>query len=182
MSRLSEYAVHRAGCTSNELGRSLRHCDCGLKEALKLDASEQAKLSDYDSWSWAQHRTLTADLSPTLPVPRLEIRYESITDDSGYTARARYALVYRHLTARDDEDRIVFVPLGQTKISGAYAPEPRERGGIWQGRSYGPFRDGDHIRHDMRQLKLPGFIIGASGDTYEIDLNAEDALKKVSLK
>jgi hypothetical protein len=25
----------------------------------------------------------------------------------------------------------------------------------------------------MRELKLPGFIIGASGDTYQVDLEAE---------
>jgi hypothetical protein len=148
----------------------------------------RGKLAVYEegeAWSWTRHRVVSADPSPKLPVPRLEIRYSALDGDpDGYNGRALYCLVYRHYThgtgglkCDDSKDCIVFVPIGETRCGGGARPlEPREAqgsGGLFAGRSYGPHRDGAHIRHEMRELKLPGFIIGASGDTYQVDLEAE---------
>lgn len=136
-----------------------------------------------EAWRWTRHRVVEKDPSPSLPIPRLEIRYEAI-DEAGYNTRALYCLVYRHYTHKTgglacdkSTDCIVFVPIGETRMGGPASLEPREREGRWAGRSYGPYRDGAHIRHDMKQMGLPGFIIGASGDAYQIDLAAEAELK-----
>lgn len=147
--------------------------------------SKLQELQEHEAWRWTRHRVCAADPSPELPVPRLEIRYSAMEGDpDGYNGRALYCLVYRHYThstgglkCDDSKDCIVFVPIGETRCGGGARPlEPREAqgsGGRFAGRSYGPHRDGAHIRHEMRELTLPGFIVGASGDTYEIDLEAE---------
>lgn len=143
-----------------------------------LKAEEER--DDSAAWSWTRHQIYAADQSPTLPVPRLEIRYRSL-DRDGYSVKALYCLVYRHFTARmggihcnGSKDCVVFVPIGETSIKG-WNPgrHPRKDSGLWADQMYGPHRDGAHIRHDMEQLGLPGFIIATDGEVYQIDLAAE---------
>lgn len=148
----------------------------------KIDSLEQQlqERDGEDAWEWTRHQVRSADPSPGLPVPRLEIRYRDM-EDSGYVVEALYCLVYRHLThdtggLRCDgaKDCLVFVPMGHTKITGgATGVRPEPESGIWDGKMYGPFRDGAHIRHDMKHLMLPGFIVATDGQVYEIDLDAE---------
>jgi len=157
------------------------------KKQRKIDRLEQQlqERDDAEAWSWTRHRIHAADPSPALPVPRLEIRYRSL-DRDGYSTEALYCLVYRHLTARSGgphcdgtKDCVVFVPIGSTTINGGRpgGRHPREESGLWEGRMYGPYRDGAHIRHDMKQFGLPGFIVATDGQTYAVDLDAEATLR-----
>lgn len=79
-----------------------------------------------------------------LPVPRLEIRYKDTADPE--KLRAEYGLVYRHLC-----DHLVFATLGLTKIHGALH--------YYRDRLDLPFRDGAHIRHEMKTLNLRAFVV-----------------------
>lgn len=110
----------------------------------KLEAAEQQ--INYGV-GWARHKEFTqADCpNPTLPVPRLELRWSR---QDGETV-CIYSLVYRHLLGD-----IVFVPLGRTKTSGALQDQLRP-----EGRIHLPFRDGSHFANEMRQLGLRGFVI-----------------------
>jgi hypothetical protein len=84
-----------------------------------------------------------------LPVPRLELRWIGEPEDSD--GEWEYNLVANHFTGVP-----VFYPLGNTEVTGgasAYLPTGRIRL---------PFRDGAHIKHDMKELKLPGFVIRGS--------------------
>lgn len=109
-------------------------------EKMQLDA-------DVSRLAWCHHSEFDegTEPNPELPVPRLEIRW-SVRE--GETT-AMYSLVYRHLLGR-----VVFVPLGMTRTSGALDQQVRPNGTITT-----PFRDGAHFANEMRQLKLPGFVI-----------------------
>jgi len=93
---------------------------------------------------------LETDLNP-LPVPRLELRCEPVDDGTEWV----YSLVYKHFLGH-----IVFVTFGITRVSGAPAVEPIDGGKLQL-----PMRDGVHIYHDMKELRLPGFAI--CGETIE---------------
>ncbi len=84
-----------------------------------------------------------------LPVPRLELRWIGEPEDT--EGEWEYNLVANHFAGG-----LVFYPLGNTEVMGgtsAYLPN---------GRIQLPFRDGAHIKHDMKELKLPGFVIRGS--------------------
>jgi hypothetical protein len=118
----------------------------------------QAKKEIEFQAGWSRHTiySIQAAPNPERPVPRLEIRW---TESNGrYESEATYSLVYRHLT-----DDIVFIPLGKTKTTGAMVDQVR--GHIVET----PFRDGCHFANEMRQLKLPGFVI-AGDRVYEAKL------------
>lgn len=100
---------------------------------------------------WTEHRRFDEDVSPTLPVPRLEIRWRELEPgerDDGYEIQAEYSLVYRHFLGH-----IVFVPLGFTRSTGALSARTK-----W-GDIELPFRDGAHFYNEMKQLGLRGFAI-----------------------
>lgn len=116
--------------------------------------SEAQKSRDSKAWDWLSlPRLLDADPSPSLPLPRLEIRYEALDDDS-YNWQADYCLYLPHYLP----GKVQVVPIGSTRISGGGGPR-REVAGMHAGKFYGPFRDGAHIRHDMATLGLPAFIV-----------------------
>lgn len=98
----------------------------------------------------AHHRELETDLNP-LPVPRLELRCNPVDDATEWI----YSLVYKHFLGH-----IVFVTFGITRVSAAQAVEPVDGGKLRL-----PMRDGAHIYHDMKELRLPGFAI--CGETIE---------------
>jgi hypothetical protein len=114
----------------------------------KLETAERE--IEYQA-GWCRHVEFEAgkEPNPELPVPRLEIRW---TEDQGETV-AVYSMVYRHMC-----EQIVFVPLGRTTSSGALAEVVRGDGTIRT-----PFRDGSHFANEIRQLRMPGYII--AGDS-----------------
>lgn len=106
------------------------------------------ELTDDRAWRWARHEQWAEDKND-LPVPRLEIR---AYDHGGwYSWSWVYCLVYRHLLGH-----IVAVPLGNTTCNGGSGNGPRHP---LTGEIYTPFRDGAHIRNDMKQLGLRAFAI-----------------------
>jgi hypothetical protein len=115
---------------------------------LEAEASAlRAKLSEHESteaWRWTRHQRHDSDGG--LPVPRLELRWEPI-DERGYNWRALYSLVHRHFLGH-----YVTVPMGETRVGGMREP-------LRDGEVDLPFRDGVHIKHDMRELNVPGFAI-----------------------
>jgi hypothetical protein len=117
-----------------------------LEEAeSKISKLEQEKENrEYaERWRWRHIRTLSDEDNLDLPVPRLEIRYSRADD---YNSEALYSLVYRHLLGQ-----IELIPIGLTRVgdSGKYARDLDE-----------PFRDGAHIKNEMKQLGLRGFVVG----------------------
>jgi hypothetical protein len=122
--------------------------------------AEIEKRDNEAAWSWTRH-TMSKAKDP-LPTPRLEIRYT--LHQNGYNMTATYALVYSHLLGD-----AVTVPMGFTKISGGGVNRPMSE----SGQIYGPLRDGAHIRHDMKSLNLPGYLIDFNGEVHRIDLEAE---------
>ncbi len=113
----------------------------------KLDDTERALQGDTGWYRHVVYEDPAKAPNPELPVPRLEIRW-SEPDDGKHESEAIYSLVYRHLVGH-----IVFVPLGKTGSSGAIVD--LVRGQVVKT----PFRDGCHFANEMRQLKLPGFVI-----------------------
>ena len=115
----------------------------------KLSAAEDcARLN----WLWTVHEGLPTDPFPTLPIPRLELRWVTIAEDHqrrcGYAFQCRYDLVMRHL-----DGSVVRVPLGSTLTSGQEIPINTD------GTISLPYRDGCHIAHDSAHLQLPAFAI-----------------------
>lgn len=96
-----------------------------------------------EEWAWM--RQTESDEAEGLPVPRLEIRWRR----SDWWWSATYALVYRHLLGQ-----VVIQPLGITRLHGGPPGQP-----IYNGKVDTPYRDGVHIRHEMRTLKLPGYAV-----------------------
>lgn len=116
-------------------------------DELRCKVQELEDTSELD-WRWARHIEHKEDLSPSLPVPRLEIRWSEMPkDENGYSIQAQYSLVYRHLLGQ-----ICFIPLGLTRSSGSLANRTRE--GVET-----PFRDGAHLANEMKQLNLRAFAI-----------------------
>jgi len=128
--------------TVEELQRRLIEKEAKLVELQMSNAAAKGFLER------AHHRELETDLNP-LPVPRLELRCERVDDGYEWV----YSLVYKHFL-----DHIVFVTFSITRVSGAIEPT----GG---GKLRLPMRDGAHIHHDMKELRLPGFAI--YGETIE---------------
>lgn len=123
-----------------------------LEELLNQQESEveqlKEKLRQYEyteAWRWTRHRA--SDEAESLPLPRLEIRW-SPADDLRRSWVAVYALVYRHMLGY-----VFAIPISETRSNGHQTP-PVHNGVVEL-----PFRDGHHIRHDMREMKLPGFAI-----------------------
>jgi hypothetical protein len=92
-----------------------------------------------------------------LPVPRLELRWIGAQEEPD--GDWEYNLVVNHFTGK-----VVFYPLGDTEITG------RDEPFYPNGRIRLPLRDGAHIMHDSKELKLPAFAIRGSrvealGDT-----------------
>lgn len=104
-------------------------------DALENEVRElrEAVKGKYD---WLLHRE---GEEGELPVPRLEIRWE---EEDLYRSVARYDLVKRHHLGHLDR-----IPLGCTKT-----------GSIEKGLEL-PFRDGVHIKADMKHLGLPGYVV-----------------------
>lgn len=118
-------------------------------EVAKLKAqvaeAEEEKLDR--EWRWARHRE--SPEAEGLPVPRLEIRWRP-DHAEGWTWVAEYNLVYMHLLTH-----VVKVPLGSTTVNGFRKDTKPEH----EGQVQLPWRDGVHIRSDMKHLNLPGFAI-----------------------
>lgn len=115
-------------------------------EELESELQELKDDSEAD-WKWARHTTLKEN-PENLPVPRLEIRWQKLSED-GYLSQWDYALIYKHTLGN-----LVRIPLGQTKTQGGNGKPPIHLGEIRT-----PFRDGVHICQDSEQLKLPAFAI-----------------------
>lgn len=146
-----------------------KNVEAALERFEAMIAERDAKIEDLEAkieaqtlaenWAWCIHKDHKVDLSPTLPVPRLEIRIEpKISGDFDDTETWRagvfltYALVYRHLLGH-----LVIVPLGKTDRSGGSGRKPNVTvETLWHEL---PFRDGAHIRNEMKQLGLPGFLV-----------------------
>lgn len=92
-----------------------------------------------------------------LPCPRLQLRweddwkichYEMVMKLGEYDIRRE-----RGVEEGDKKSRFMSVPLGCTKREGGREP-------LWpDGHIETPWRDGCHIRFDMKQLRLPGFVV-----------------------
>lgn len=95
---------------------------------------------------WYRH-TVVEDGGDGLAVPRLELRWDDPTADERVCI---YSLVYRHLLGD-----LVRVPLGRTKQTGRPGCPTNIENWI-------PFRDGAHFRHDVIELRLPGFVVVGS--------------------
>jgi hypothetical protein len=110
-------------------------------DTLRDQIAELQQIEIDAAWRWARHTKINVD---DLPTPRLEIRLHYLNDFS-YTWM--YALVYKHFLGHS-----VHVPLGETQVSGSYRPgaNPKDRM---------PFRDGVHIKYDMKHLGLRAFVI-----------------------
>lgn len=134
-----------------------------LEELLDDKDSEirrlQAMLDEIDeqrAWRWTMHTERAQD-THDLPVPRLEIRCEPISEGYWGAQVWTYSLVYRHFIGH-----LVWVPLGATKRTGGAIHTPPPLDDL-------PFRDGAHITHDALQLDLPAFSI-VEDRTYRIPL------------
>lgn len=112
---------------------------------MKLEKLEDQ--ADSSRWKWLQHTEYEpgTEPNPDLPVPRLEIRWTSVKDETA----AIYSLVYRHLCGQ-----VVFAPLGMTRTSASLNLLVNRNGSIST-----PFRDGAHFTNEMCQLGLRGFVI-----------------------
>jgi len=117
----------------------------------RIEAFEEMR--NDDRWRWARHEQINND---ELPTPRLEIRCDVLGD---YHQSWTYAMVYRHLLGHS-----VRVPLGHTEMNGSFIRSNYDL--MW----YMPFRDGAHIKNDMRQLNLPAYVI-MDGKTQQIEVN-----------
>ena len=111
----------------------------------KLEAAMPSE-EERERWKWGTH---VVSEKETLPVPRLEIRWERY-DGGRYEWVAKYNFIHQHLLGH-----FVIVPMGFTKCGMGSERSPLEA----DGKVYVPWRDGCHIRHDMASLKLPGFAV-----------------------
>lgn len=123
-------------------------------EKLRQQVTELERARDSEPWAWM--RQSKSDEAEGLPVPRLEIRWSKLDDWSWV---AEYALVYRFFLGE-----VIRVPFSRTKQSGGWddrelAESESPRSIVRNGVVETPFRDGAHIRHDMRALNLPGYAI-----------------------
>lgn len=104
---------------------------------------KEAEFQEYrEKWAWMRQQK--SDEADGLPVPRLEIRWRQADE---WTRLAEYSMVARHFMGD-----VIRHPISVTKCSGTGAL-------VHEGKVETPFRDGTHIRHDMRHLGLPGFVI-----------------------
>lgn len=89
--------------------------------------------------------SIPTELTKNLPVPRIEMRY--IQEE--YISKWTYGIVHRPFWLRfeDNKDAIVFMGISQTTGSGT------SRVGEL------PFRDGLHVKEDMKTFNLPGFFV-----------------------
>ena len=113
------------------------------------------------SHDWQRHRRIEDD--KTLPVPRLELVWEDISepDETPWTSRTvEYRLVHTHMLGHT-----VVVPLGFTKIRGGGYKAPWK---MDNGKPDLPFRDGAHACHDAAHLNLPLYVI-APGERMNVD-------------
>lgn len=128
------------------------------EEQAKREAAEE-ELKDIraiQNWLWCRPQEFDAE-TDTLPVPRLEIVCEEVSD---YRSEWLYSLVYKHLLGFH-----VRVPLGHT------GQEYGNPGGACRpGCNFPdlPWRDGVHIRHDAATLGLPAFAIW-NGNVKQLD-------------
>lgn len=81
-----------------------------------------------------------------LPVPRLELRW--IGEEQEPEGEWEYNLVLMHLTGDP-----CFYPLGNTEVTGGVDPFHPD------GTIRLPFRAGANIKHEMKQLRLPAFVV-----------------------
>ena len=119
-----------------------------LREQLESRANEIRG----SKWGWAIGRTIEDD--ETLPVPRLELRYEK-NDGEWRNYFVHYLLVLRHLL-----DHIYVVPLGSTKIGGYGKEPPTDL----------PYRDGAHAAHDSTHIGVPVYRIVAGQEPVLLDM------------
>lgn len=117
-----------------------------LERDLQTTSNELSLLKDFQQYGWTRHRKISEEENLDLPIPRLELRYTNV---DSYNCVCKYAMIYRHLL-----DDIVCIPLGKTDVGGN-GGEPC----IFDGKLSLPFRDGAHIKNEMRQLNLPGYVI-----------------------
>lgn len=145
---------------SDNVTKALERLETMLAEREDEIETLKTKLTErdlQDGWGWCIHRQPKVDPNPDLPVPRLEIRFEPVLTGCADPWQAgqimTYSLVYRHLLGH-----LVFVPIGYTKRSGGRGLKPDFSSAESALREM-PFRDGAHIRNEMKQLNLPGFLI-----------------------
>lgn len=99
------------------------------------------------------------------PVPRLELVWRQVDPGNGrgpswYNRECTYYLVYQHLLGD-----IVAVPMGHTTVNGGSDSPPITGGLVTL-----PFREGAHVVHDAKQLKLPAYacIVGENNELTHI--------------
>lgn len=116
----------------------------------RIEAFEEQRKDD--QWRWARHEEVKDD---DLPTPRLEIRCDVLDP---YHQSWTYAMVYKHLLGHN-----IRVPLGHTEMNGSFTRGNSDL--TW----YMPFRDGAHIKNDMKQLNLPAYVI-IDGEVQQIEV------------
>ena len=133
-----------------------------LKAQVEAYETEEEEKKYQNAWRWRELRKFTLEENLKLPLPRLEMRWEG----EGWSNRmATQFLVYRHFLKH-----IVAVPLGSTQQGGGYDNDDSER----QKRTDLPFRDGAHMKSNMRTMGLRGFVVAMDGKTVrEIKLNKD---------
>lgn len=133
-----------------------------LNEANQNIAKLQQEIEDLryqEEWKWRHIRKLSSDENLGLPVPRLEIRYRKLAEYESASA-ADYGLVYSHFW----KNEIFFVPISSTRCGGGRT-EHEDYLDL-------PFRDGAHIKNEMKQLNLRGFVTNGTRSR-EIELGEQ---------
>jgi len=118
-----------------------------LESELNKYKIEEENDIDRENWKWTIHKNLSEKENMDLPIPRLELKYNNLTDDC-YNSEWEYYLVYKHLLGD-----IICVPLGYTKVSGG------NKAPIYDGKINLLFRDGAHIKNEAKQLNIPAYVI-----------------------
>ena len=121
-----------------------------LKEA--IDSYERGK-------DFMVHRVINekekSKLYPSydkLPLPRLEMQINPITKN-WYQIEWIYGIVYKHYN-----DTLLFIPLAQTTGTGDFSKFLKATTRISDSNNL-PFRDGLHIRTEMKLFGLRGFVL-----------------------
>lgn len=141
--------------TVESLGYMLANLE-QINSQLEEDKEALEEKLTWDS-DWQKIREPEVD-SFGLPTPRLEIR--AFFREGAYEFKWSYNLVYKHLC-----DHILQVPMGMTKVGGGNGPFANAE------RIDEPFRESAHIRSEMKELNLRGFIICGE---FAVEINSEN--------
>lgn len=103
-----------------------------------------------------------------LPCPRLQLRWE----ESGRICHYEMVMELQEYDIRrewydEKRSRFLSIPMGRTRTAPAQSPL------LENGEIKTPYRDGCHIRWDMKHLRLPAYAVW-EGHTFKIEQPAGD--------